>query len=148
MRKRLRPRVLSSGKLLDEIRGVFMTNGRNFSSDLITGLPKIAVPVNSNHTDLFLYRRDGDRMTELAFGEPINNSFPDGVDWTVSRIDANNNKFYITINPNSERAMVNGVIAGAYRVGAWGRSCGGEGEAGARSTVLEWFFTKRRVTSI
>lgn len=118
MRKRLRPRVLSSGKLLDEIRGVFMTNGRNSSSDLITGLPKIAVPVNSNHADLFLYRRDGDRMTELAFGEPVNNSFPDGVDWTVSRIDANNNKFYITINPNSERAMVNGVIAGAYRVGA------------------------------
>lgn len=118
MRRRLKARVSNSGKLLNEIRGVFMTDGRNFSSDLMTGLPRIIVPVNRDHTDLFLYRKDGNRMIELSYGVPENNQFPEGVDWTVSRVDITNNKFYITINPNSERARVNGVISGAYRVGA------------------------------
>lgn len=118
MRRRLKTRVSNSGKLLNEIRGVFMTDGRNFSSDLMTGLPRIIVPVNRDHTYLFLYRKDGDRMVELSYGIPENNQFPEGVDWTVSRVDITNNKFYITINPNSERARVNGIIAGAYRVGA------------------------------
>ena len=116
MRKRLRTKT--AGKLLNEIRSVFMSNGNTFESDLATGLPKIVVPVDTNHTDLFLYRVDGNRMTELSYGVPDNGNWGDDVDWTVSRVNINDGSFYVTLNPNSQRARVNGSLAGAYRVGA------------------------------
>ena len=116
MRRRLKARVSNSGKLLNEIRGVF--EGRDASYDLATELPKILVPVNTRHNDLYLYRRDNGEMIELSYGIVDGNNWPDGTDWTVARFDPINSRFYISINPSSVRASINGSIAGGYRVGA------------------------------